>query len=78
MTLDRDHPDVKSIRSVVDVQKAQAVFINCTSEQCAGLCSPAVLKDFDDDLLDRGLTNLKVRIASDTRQGRCTFFGSHA
>lgn len=44
--LDRQHPDLKSIRPVVDVAKAQATFINCTSEQCVGKCSDELLERF--------------------------------
>lgn len=44
--LDRKHPDLKSVRQVVDVQKAQASFLNCSSEQCVGKCSPELLERF--------------------------------
>lgn len=45
MTVDRTHPDLSSIRPVVDVGKAKATLVDCTTELCTGTCTAEFLQE---------------------------------
>jgi hypothetical protein len=47
VSLNRSHPDISSIRPVVDTRKAKASFINCTSELCVGTCTQELLDELE-------------------------------
>lgn len=47
--VDREHPNFQVVKPVVDVGKARAAFVNCTSEQCGGQCTPDLVKGLGGD-----------------------------
>lgn len=52
--IDRAHPDLSSVRPVVDLDKAKASLVDCASEMCTGTCTTEFLEDM----------GIKVRLES--------------